>query len=117
MAGRQILGDEWHCLGLDCRRALAKKMDCCLQLLEAVVEAEVEMTGVSNLTHLVLHLPKLAKNAWQFNWAQRKIGGVLAYVEQEMKLEPLTLDGLVGIPEFMLTLEFKPMPLPRAIVK
>ena len=62
--------------------------------LETLVEAEVEMSGVSNLTHLVLLLPKLAKNAWQFKWAWRKIGGVLACVEQEMKLE-----SIGGIPE------------------
>ena len=93
LAGKQITGDEWHCLDLNCRRALSKKMDCYLLLLETLTEAEVDMNNVSNLGDIVLHLSKLAKNSWQFNWVWRKIGGVLACVEQETKLESM------GIPE------------------
>ena len=52
----------------------------------------LKWAGVSNLAHLVLHLPKLSKNARQFNWAWRKIGGLLSCVEAEM-----TLEATVGI--------------------
>ena len=82
---------SWHCLDLDCLRVLGRKQDCYMQLLETMVESEIEMVNVSNLTDLVLLLPKLSKNPRKFGWAWRKIGGVLAAVEQEMRLEVLAV--------------------------
>ena len=55
----QVIGDEWHCVDLDCLRSHEKRQDCCRQLLETLVESEIGMTGVSNLTDLVLHLAEL----------------------------------------------------------
>ena len=60
-----------------------------MQLLDALVECEIEMNGVSNLTHLVMLLPRLAKSSWQYDWSWRKISGVLAAVELELKADSL----------------------------
>ena len=67
-----------------------------MQLLDVLVKCEIEMKGVSDLTHLVMLLPRLAKTSWQNDWSWRKIGGVLAAVELELKTE--SLGGFTALP-------------------